>query len=394
MIMTNFPEALRHRVPMEVIREQAAQFLSCAGLAPVLDAIPSLLLIINENRQVVFANRHAVRTLEVASVEELLGKRPGELFHCQHAEEAALGCGTNEACIACGAARAISMSELDQGATQDCHIHQRDVGRSVDLRIDTTPIHAGKNQFSIVVLSDTSHENRRRALERVFFHDLLNTLGALTGYVQLLDGAPTHEADELTDSILRLSDVLAEEIRAQRDLAAAESHDLAVRFDTVNSREILEQVFVAYRHHPASRGRTIVLGQAVVSENFRSDRRLLQRILTNMVKNALEAAQGGDEVTLDCHKDDSLLTFAVHNPQVMPREVQLQIFHRAFSTKGPGRGLGTYSMKLLGENYLNGEVSFSSTPESGTTFRARFPLPDQARQMRPPSTVLPQNSLP
>ncbi|MFA7348153.1 MAG: ATP-binding protein, partial [Desulfurivibrionaceae bacterium] len=57
----------------------------------------------------------------------------------------------------------------------------------------------------------------------------------------------------------------------------------------------------------------------------------------------------------------------------MPENVQLQIFQRSFSTKGTGRGLGTYSIKLLGERYLKGRVSFTSTPEKGTTFRFRCP---------------------
>ncbi|MCG8333275.1 MAG: ATP-binding protein, partial [Proteobacteria bacterium] len=33
-----------------------------------------------------------------------------------------------------------------------------------------------------------------------------------------------------------------------------------------------------------------------------------------------------------------------------------------------GRGLGTYSMKLLGEEFLGGKVAFSSTEEKGTEF--------------------------
>ena len=43
----------------------------------------------------------------------------------------------------------------------------------------------------------------------------------------------------------------------------------------------------------------------------------------------------------------------------MPRQVQLQIFKRSFSTKGAARGLGTYSMRLLSERYLKGVVSFT-----------------------------------
>jgi sensor histidine kinase regulating citrate/malate metabolism len=58
----------------------------------------------------------------------------------------------------------------------------------------------------------------------------------------------------------------------------------------------------------------------------------------------------------------------VHNQGFIPKDVQLQIFQRSFSTKGEGRGIGTYSMKLLGEKYLKGKVRFESLDKNGTTF--------------------------
>jgi sensor histidine kinase regulating citrate/malate metabolism len=58
----------------------------------------------------------------------------------------------------------------------------------------------------------------------------------------------------------------------------------------------------------------------------------------------------------------------------MPKDVRQQVFQRSFSTKGTGRGLGTYSMKLLGEKFLNGKVSFKSTAAAGTVFSLELPF--------------------
>jgi sensor histidine kinase regulating citrate/malate metabolism len=58
----------------------------------------------------------------------------------------------------------------------------------------------------------------------------------------------------------------------------------------------------------------------------------------------------------------------VHNMSFMSPEVKLQVFMRSFSTKGMQRGLGTYSMKIFGEQYLGGKVNFTSDPQNGTTF--------------------------
>ena len=52
----------------------------------------------------------------------------------------------------------------------------------------------------------------------------------------------------------------------------------------------------------------------------------------------------------------------------------MRIFQRYYSTKGePGRGLGTYSMKLFGEQYLGGEVRFDTSESEGTVFSLRLP---------------------
>jgi sensor histidine kinase regulating citrate/malate metabolism len=105
-----------------------------------------------------------------------------------------------------------------------------------------------------------------------------------------------------------------------------------------------------------------------------TDRRLLGRVLGNMIKNALEAIRPGSRVTLSCQEDDDCVVCRVHNPGVIPPDIQMQVFQRSFSTKAAqGRGIGTHSMKLLGERYLYGKVSFASRDPDGTTFWIRLP---------------------
>jgi sensor histidine kinase regulating citrate/malate metabolism len=64
----------------------------------------------------------------------------------------------------------------------------------------------------------------------------------------------------------------------------------------------------------------------------------------------------------------------VKNSLLIPHDVQLQIFQKSFSTKGKGRGLGTFSIKLLTERYLGGTVHFVSSEETGTVFTIEFPV--------------------
>jgi signal transduction histidine kinase len=98
------------------------------------------------------------------------------------------------------------------------------------------------------------------------------------------------------------------------------------------------------------------------------------RVLLNMVVNALEAGKAGDEVRIGTEGTKANVTFRVWNRQPIPENVAPRIFQRFFTTKpGDGRGVGTFSMKLLGETLLKGEVSFETSEESGTTFRLTLP---------------------
>ena len=76
---------------------------------------------------------------------------------------------------------------------------------------------------------------------------------------------------------------------------------------------------------------------------------------------------------VDAQDQGEQVALRVHNPSVIPDAIKHQIFQRSFSTKGSDRGIGTYSMRLLGEGYLGGKVSFTSSEPSGTTFVFRIP---------------------
>jgi sensor histidine kinase regulating citrate/malate metabolism len=94
-----------------------------------------------------------------------------------------------------------------------------------------------------------------------------------------------------------------------------------------------------------------------------------------MTLNALEASPVGGVVTISLRAQGSEAVMEVHNSGAIDEDVQLQLFKRSFSTKSSlGRGIGTYSMKLFGERYLNGTVSFRSSREGGTLFSFSLPL--------------------
>ena len=370
-IPTQFAPA--ERLFPEEIQTQSAFFSTLPYLRQLADGLPTVFLALNTHRQIVFGNQALADLAGRKRPEDLYGLRPGEALHCIHSDETEGGCGTTEFCKTCGAARAILAAIGGRKNVQECRITTHD-GQSLDLRAVAAPLMDG-NGFVSFAVEDISHEKRRRALERIFFHDVLNTAGGVQGLTELLKEEPDpREAGELIDMIRTGAHTLIEEINAQKALSAAETGDLVVEPETVRSDDLLKEVIGLYENHLASKERRIMLHPDTQPIEFTSDRTLVSRVLGNMTKNALEASSAGQTVTLVARRREDGVELSVHNPGLMPRDSQLQVFQRSFSTKGKGRGLGTYSIKLLTERYLKGRASFTSTEDEGTTFFISLPM--------------------
>jgi nitrogen-specific signal transduction histidine kinase len=364
------------RRPQVEIENQSKAIAGNRQLLDVLDSFPGFVLVLNQTRQIVFANQAFLRFLGATSVAQVLGKKPGDALACEHAVQSILGCGTTEFCTTCGAAKATPpMHQPINEATQECRIRQEGSGKAFDFRVQTAPFPGGDDSLHLFFLTDISHEKRRRALERIFFHDVANIAIGMVGLSRILceKELSAEKKKHFQEVIHRYSHRLADEVEAQRALAAAENNDLHLQAGPCESLALLDEVAAFYNKVGDDQASRVEIAADAVAGKLFTDQRLLHRILINMTKNAIEASPSEAVVRIGCKQDGSDLEFWTHNRSCMPEEVQRQIFHRSFSTKGQGRGLGTYSIKLLGERYLKGRVSFTSSPEQGTTFRFRCP---------------------
>ncbi len=179
--------------------------------------------------------------------------------------------------------------------------------------------------------------------------------------------------EEMIQRIGLLSVRMVDEINAHRLLLSAESGELELQPRDVGSLRIVREVVETYDRQESLDGRRIEIFTESDDVGIRTDPTLLSRVVGNMTKNALEASVPGETVSIGCRDEGDQVAFWVHNGTYMPENVRLQIFNRSFSTKGSGRGLGTYSMKFLTERYLGGRISFTSTESGGTVFTARVP---------------------
>lgn len=338
---------------------------------------PLPLLVLNEHRQIVFSNKAFTDMLGVTDVESFLAKRPGEAVGCAYSDTGGGGCGTSLYCRECGALRAMLESmRTGERAVHEWQLLCRDGhGATVarDLRVYASPWQTADGMYFELTLLDIGDEKRRQALERIFFHDILNSAGGARNLVDILLKEVPEEAKEIAHMARSSLFALVDEIQKQKQLLSAERNEYAVSKITLQGLEIVQTVASEFRTHPKALGKLIHLAEDSVNVAVHTDFSLLRRILVNMIINALEATAAGGMVTAGLRREEGGAVFWVANPAVMEEAVKLQVFKRSFSTKGGDRGLGTYSIKLLAENYLGGKVGFSSQEPVGTVFWVRLP---------------------
>jgi signal transduction histidine kinase len=370
---TDFAPAQRSDVAE--IERQRRLFAGYSQFTQFACIVPDPVLALNGNRQIVFANDPALRALSSGGPDEPYGLRPGEALRCENARKNECGCGTSTFCRYCGAVKAIISSLQGSQAVEECLFARAETGDSFLFQVYTYPLQIETERFSIFVLKDVTRERRMTILEHVFFHDIKNTLTALYGWVDLLkDAQPGDSLSEISRTLDQLSAELIDEVNAQEQLVGAEGNRLALQVCTIDSLALLKEIKELYKNHEAAEGRKISISADSVDIPFNSDLSLIKRVLGNMVKNALEATPKGKQVTIGCARGQDEVKLWVHNTAFVAPEIQSQIFKWSFSTKGKNRGLGTYGMRLLSERYLRGKVSFTSTPDGGTTFTAAYPL--------------------
>ncbi len=364
--------------PERVSDQELADQIELVSRSPLvsglLHSISGVLAILNEHRQILAVNDAFLEMLGIDDPHEALGLRPGEVLKCIHAEDEPAGCGTTRFCASCGAAVAI-VTSLGQDMPMErlCALTTRrgEIDAHMALLVKSQPITIENNKLLLLLLQDVTLQQHRAALERTFFHDVNNMLAMLVQASELL-------LDELSsdqaETIYQAATLLHKEVDIQRCLLESGTTDYRPLWHQYTLQQIFAQLQLFFAHHPAARHKELQFSQFLNDRRLKTDLSALLRVLNNMIINALEASEPGDEVKVWVELEQGSPVFCVWNHQSIAKEVSLRIFQRNFSTKGQaGRGIGTYSMKLFGEKLLGGRLSFTSSPEGGTIFRFTHP---------------------
>ena len=222
-------------------------------------------------------------------------------------------------------------------------------------------------------------ERLREDVERMVRHDLRNPLGALVGLADLLldDPALTPTQLEILRRIVLAGGRVTRIVENSLALHAMERGTFKLLAQRVDCAAMLRDLAHEFEGVARARGQVIRLlcddaplpVDRVV--NIQSSKALLESVVANLLKNAIEASIDGSVITVTLH-DASPLRIDVTNPGSIAPDMLPRLFRRYETNKPGGSGIGLYSARLV-VTTLGGEIWCEPSPEGHTTFSLTLP---------------------
>lgn len=165
---------------------------------------------------------------------------------------------------------------------------------------------------------------------------------------------------------------------------------LTQQIDTMSS---IASAFSTYANMPAQKDETLnlikitKLALDIFNEEYlifnseekeiivKLDRSQLIRVVTNLVKNAIQSVEGSQSPRVEVKvysKGQTAFIEVLDNGMGIPNDNKERIFEPKFTTKSSGMGLGLAMVKSIIENY-KGKITLQSEVEKGSVFRVEFP---------------------
>jgi signal transduction histidine kinase len=218
----------------------------------------------------------------------------------------------------------------------------------------------------------------RRELVANVSHDLRTPLASLHGYLETVALKDPELSDEERRKYLavalRNSERLGKLIAELFELAKLDAHEIRPEIESFSLPELVQDVVQDFQLSAKEKGVEL---HASVNERVpfvHADIRLIERVLQNLIENALRYTPKGGVVDISLRREEGRVRVAVHDSGCgIPAEELSQIFerfHRAPQEGGEdevGSGLGLAISKRILELHES-MIEASSRPDEGTTF--------------------------
>ncbi len=259
----------------------------------------------------------------------------------------------------------------------------------LQLAISATEFRMRNQNFTLVSLQNIQSELEEQELDawqkliRVLTHEIMNSVTPISSLAATLNELVANKGDTLLETenredllsglqtIRKRSEGLLHFVEAYRGLTRVPTP----KFKLLRLRDLLSRVVQLMQ--PEFKASNVTCSLDVVPDTLElmADPELVEQIVINMVKNALQAVDGQPEARIDlAAKIDTrgrvIIQIADNGPGIS-EELQDKIFIPFFTTKENGSGIGlSLSRQIM--RLHDGSISVQSNPEDGTVFTLRF----------------------
>ena len=229
-------------------------------------------------------------------------------------------------------------------------------------------------------VSDISERKKAEAMredvEKVIRHDLKSPLGAMGNAAELLEmlGPLNAEQAHVLAELRALAGRMLGLIGLSLDLRAMETGRYTLESVPLDLCAVLEALRTELRPLTDGKGLTLrVEREADGPFLVLGERRLVDTVFANLLKNAAEASPEGGEIQVRLRLEDGWAVAEVRNLGAVPLDIRERFFEKyATSGKTHGTGLGTYSARLM-VRALNGGIELDTSEPGATTLVVRLP---------------------
>ncbi len=203
---------------------------------------------------------------------------------------------------------------------------------------------------------------------------ILSATGILKGYNDRLSPEKRLEKLQLIEAqVQRLDLMIGEVAAAMRNLTG----DQNFQPKYINLDALCRNHFGEIQHSLGSKHRMIFQSDERLTRVF-ADERLIQRILTNLLTNAIKYSPEHTEIQLNLRAETQTAVIEVRDQGIgIPAEEQKQLFDPFFRAANVGGVQGTGLGLSITQDCVRqhgGEISVQSEPGKGSTFIVRLPL--------------------
>jgi len=221
----------------------------------------------------------------------------------------------------------------------------------------------------------TALEERQRDVDHILRHDLKSPLTGLISIPQMLldDGNLKPEHREMLTLVATAGRKMLGQINSSLELRKIEDGTYTLQAEPCDPVKLVRDNFGMLTVGGYARSISLHLVEKAPI-TLRTDGKLLDIVLANLLRNALEASDPGNAVVVALAAQNGECTIAITNNRPVPQEVREHFFEK-YTTAGKsgGTGLGTYSAQLM-TRALGGTITMETGEQTGTTVTVRLPL--------------------